>query len=153
LRGRRQFKRNIGLRGLGAHLVDAILETLGLRPVAHFAARYEDFRRVDGVAASEMGQVLLPLGEAMLRKTIGPAEAVPVVHVQGERHDTSASAAVFPLAQPAVGGWAAIAALAAVELHQGDAVGWTVRCADRPSSLSDAVRGECGKQRDGTHEA
>lgn len=147
------FQRNIGLRGLCDYLVYTFVKALRLRPVAQFTPRDKDFRRVDGVAAGEIGQVLLALGEAMLRKAVGPAEAVPVVHVQGERHDALRRATVFPLAQPAVCGRAAIAALAAVELHQGDPVSRAVRRAHGCSRLSDAARGKRGKHCNGAQQA
>ncbi|MNT05693.1 hypothetical protein D3C72_1403220 [compost metagenome] len=88
-------------------------------PAAQFRAADEELRRVGHVARLVAQQFGLARIELRLRQRVRPADLVPVGDVQGQRHDQAGRSRFLAQgAQALVGGRAAGAAFAAVELHQ-----------------------------------
>src|SRR6185369_14025431 len=90
-------------------------------PAREVLALKHDLRRVDERHALQLAELPLAQGEFALRVGILPADVVPVVDVQRERHDPFGRVtAAREAGKPAVGGRAAAATLRGVELDQGD---------------------------------
>ncbi|KGC93051.1 hypothetical protein DO71_5714 [Burkholderia pseudomallei] len=143
-------QRDADARGLGRRRDDAPPERVRIAPVAQLAAVNRDLRRIDETAAAARGKRVLPLGEAMLREAIRPAEAVPVIDVQRERHDAQRGAARGEPCEPVVGGRATAAALARIELDERlPAVGAAGHARAVRGRLRGARRGKRERRRDG----
>ena len=85
-----------------------------LRPAAPVLPVHQHLRRVDVAAAGLLRQCVLALRVLGPRKTVGPAQAVPVGDVEGQGQHIGPA---LQRGQPAVGRRAGTAAFAGVELH------------------------------------
>ena len=56
-------------------------------PAPQLFAADEDFGRVHHTAVGEVGECTLSCSEARIAKAVFPAEIIPVVDMQGERHN------------------------------------------------------------------
>ena len=54
---------------------------------APFPTIEDETGSIDGIGTPERRIVALPLSEAWRREAVGPAEAIPVVHMKGDRHE------------------------------------------------------------------
>src|SRR5471032_785646 len=98
------------------------------RPAAQLAATYKNLRRVHHMPTARVGQLLLSRGERGLRKAILPRPAIPVVHMHRQRNDGAGLAGMIEFAQPVIGRWATVAALACIEFDERGAM-FGARCA------------------------
>ena len=89
-------------------------------PAAEIASLQQHLRRIDERHALQLGELALAQRELALGVGILPADVVPVVDMQRQRHHAARDLAAGRQArQPAVGRRAAAAALRGVELDQG----------------------------------
>src|SRR5688572_23828755 len=112
-----QRKLDPGAGGTGVDLRYRLVEARPV-PAPEILPLQEHLRRVHDLCAHDLGQPPLAGAEEGPGVGVLPADVVPVVDVQGDRHD--AVRAVTPAGEggkPAVGRGAAIAAFRGIELY------------------------------------
>ena len=87
-------------------------------PVAKVAAAEHHLRRIDVARARSRLDVALALRAAGRGERILPADVIPVVHVEGKRHDATGRGLQREARKPAIRGRAARAAFRGVQLDE-----------------------------------
>ena len=90
----------------------------GVRPFPEISTLEEDLRCIDERRALQLREPALALRELALRVRILPADVVPVIDVERERHDDFGTVPGAERREPAIGGRAAVASFGRVELDE-----------------------------------
>ena len=108
--GQHEFR----LKRLAGALAHRVVEGGGAVPGAEIPSIQHHLRRIHDSPAAAIHHVALALAEARLGEAVAPADVVPVVDMQRQRHEFAGCL----LRQPAVGRRAAAAAFRGVQLDQ-----------------------------------
>src|SRR5439155_10656791 len=91
-------------------------------PLRKVASLQEHLRRVNERGMLPAHFFVLTLGKYRAREAIFPAEPIPIIDVQGERHCALALATVPEPRQPTICGRTTVATLRCIKLDQGDRI-------------------------------